>query len=300
MPWASGVFIPGDKPELDENFGAWRGAAPDVSLTYTGRDTWDNVIDPWWVWDAWRDTEQTIVLSAAMFPEENANLAECARGKYNAKWRKFGRNLVNAGLGNRTIIRLGWEFNGNWVVWAAEKPADYVACWRHIHTSVEIAAPKVRWDWCVNRGVSSALTDARKAYPGDRYVDIVGIDSFDGFPPATTERGWLKQYNGRYGLAFWANFARLHEKRFAVSEWAVYPGTSWGGAGGGDNPLYVARMFRFFRQNADILEYEIYFNEHDPYQGGALHLNPLAAEEYRKQIARTKARACDTCVRPLG
>ena len=301
LPWASGVYVPKDDVAGYETFGAWRGAPPDVALTYTGREYWDQIIDPVYLYKAWRNTRQRLVISTAMIPEQGgATLAACARGEYDAKWRRFGRGLASNGLANRSVIRLGWEFNGLWVPWAATNPRHYAACWRRIHRSVEIAAPGLLWDWCVNRGVTSARMDPRKAYPGDRYVDIVGVDAFDGYPPATTANGWRQQHDAKYGLKFWADFARDHGKGFSVPEWAVYPGTSWAGAGGGDNPHYIARMFRFFRQNADILAYEIYFNEDDPYQGGALHLNPLSAEEYRRQVARTLSSNCRTCVRPMG
>ena len=299
LPWASGVFIPRGEPAQFEAFGTWRGAPPDVALLYGGRETWDQIVKPAWL-KKWKNTPYTLVISTAMLPEDGGTLAECARGDFDARWRRYGRDIAAAGVASRTVIRLGWEFNGLWVRWAAKNPAHYAQCWRRVHRSVELAAPQVRWDWCVNRSMSSVGIDPRRAYPGNKYVDIVGIDSFDGFPPATTEEGWEQQHSGAYGLEFWAAFARARGKGFSVPEWAVYPGTSWEGAGGGDNPAYIARMFRFFRQNADILAYEVYFNEHDPYQGGALNLNPLSAEEYRDQIARMLRRDCQECVRPMG
>jgi Glycosyl hydrolase family 26 len=301
LPWASGVHIPWGVPADYEAFGAWRGAPPDIALLYGARETWDQIVKPTWL-PNWNKTAFTLVISTGMLPADGGTLAECADGDFDARWRRYGREIADAGVASRTIIRLGWEFNGLWVPWAAKNPAHYAQCWRRIHRSVEIAAPQVRWDWCVNRSKSSVGIDPRLAYPGDKYVDIVGIDSFDGYPPATTEAGWTTQHSGEYGLEFWAGFAREHRKGLSVPEWAIYPGTSWAGAGGGDNPDYIARMFGFFRQNADILAYETYFNEPDPYQGGALNrnLNPLSSQEYRGQIARMRWRDCEECARPLG
>lgn len=298
LPWASGVFIPRGEPAQFEQFGAWRGTPVDVALLYGGRETWDQIVKPAWLKN-WQDAPFTLVVSTAMLPEDGGTLAECAAGEFDAKWRRYGRDIEESGVAERLILRLGWEFNGLWVPWAATNPDDYAACWRRVYDAVEYYAPAVRWDWCVNRSISSVGIDPRLAYPGDRYVDIVGIDSFDGYPPATTEAGWETQYRGAYGLRFWADFARERGKGFSVPEWAVYPGTSWEGAGGGDNPHYVARMMRFFRQNADILAYENYFNEHDAYQGGALNQNPLSAVEYREQIARMLWSDCRECVRPF-
>ncbi len=49
-------------------------------------------------------------------------------------------------------------------------------------------APEMKFDWTVNRGVSAGLADATQAYPGDDYVDIVGIDSYDSYPGAKSRR----------------------------------------------------------------------------------------------------------------
>jgi hypothetical protein len=303
LPWASGVYVPTDIPQDYEDFGTWRGAAPDVALTYTYRGNWDEIIRMPRVYERWSDLPPnlTLVISVAMIPDTGATLVECARGAYDAKWRAFGRGLAAAGLADRTVIRLGWEFNGLWVPWAARKPKHYAACWRHIHRSAEIAAPELLWDWCVNRGISSVGIDPRKSYPGDRFVDIIGVDSFDGYPPATTDAGWKEQAESKFGLQFWADYARRHRKGFSVPEWAVYSGRDWGRNAGGDNRRYIARMFSFFRRNADVLTYETYFNESDPYAATAVEVNPRAAKEYRRQFTLTQRRhLCQGCALPHG
>ena len=107
-----------------------------------------------------------------------ASIRACAKGTYNAHWRQFGQMISSYGLGS-SIIRLGWEFNGNWYPWAATDPTAWAECWRQAVTSAWSTAPRLRWDWNVNRGVSSALADPTRAYPGNRYVSMIGIDSYD-------------------------------------------------------------------------------------------------------------------------
>jgi hypothetical protein len=215
-------------------------------------------------------------------------LSACASGAYNQQWRQFGTTIKNYGITERTIIRLGWEFNGNWYAWSAKNPAEFAACWRQVVSSAESTAPALRWDWNTNRGPSQLGIDSRNAYPGDAYVDIVGVDSYDGWPGVKSEADWNEHLNGSYGLKFWADFARQHGKQFSVPEWGVYPGTAWAGHNGGDNPYYVAQMFGFFRKHAKELAYEAYFNEPASYYAGALSMNPRAAREYRKQIGLTR------------
>jgi hypothetical protein len=288
LPWASGVFIPGDSPAAVGSFGSWRGARADVAVTWPARQSWADVVGATWLYDRWKTSPQTLVIGVPPIPEKaGASLAECAKGSYDAQWRTFGANLKQAGITERTIVRLGWEFNGDWYVWSARNPAQFAACWRRVVTAAESVAPGLRWDWNVNRGPSPLGIDARKAYPGDAYVDYVGVDSYDGYPGVKNAADWNYHLKGPYGLKFWANFARAHGKKLTVPEWGVYPGTAWAGHNGGDNPYYIAKMFEFFRTHAGELAYESYFNEPASYYAGALSMNPKAAAEYRRQIGVT-------------
>jgi hypothetical protein len=288
LPWASGVFIPGDNASSIGRFGSWRGAKADVVVTWPARGSWNDITSPTWLYDTWKSSPQTLVLGVPVFPENaGASMGACAGGAYDAQWRKFGTTIKSSGISARTIVRLGWEFNGDWYAWSAKNPAQFAACWRRVQAAAESTAPALRWDWNVNRGTSPLGIDARKAYPGDAYVDIVGVDSYDGWPGVKTAADWNEHLNGAYGLKFWANFARAHGKKLSIPEWGVYPGTAWAGHNGGDNPYYVAKMFGFFRQHAKELAYEAYFNESASYYAGALAMNPKAAAEYRKQVGLT-------------
>ncbi|GLY18105.1 hypothetical protein Kisp01_51190 [Kineosporia sp. NBRC 101677] len=285
MAWASGAYMPDYVPSAQVDFGEQRGAASDVALTYAGRANWTEISNPEWLMQTWKGAPQTLVISTAPFPETGGwTLAACARGKYNKYWQTFGRNAAATGSADRTIVRLAWEFNGTWVAWAAYNPVHFVKCWRHVFNSAESQAPGLRWDWSVNRGIGDALSDATKAWPGRKYVDYVGIDSYDGYPAVTTKAGWEKQLNGNQGLRYWARFAKAKGKRLTVPEWGLYPGYAWKGNGGGDNANYMRKMFGFFRENRANLAYEAYFNSTDPAHAGALSLNPKARAEYRRQV----------------
>jgi len=289
--WASGTFMTEQTPLRHNAFGTWRKARTDVALTYTGRSTWSDIVNPAWLYAAWKHASQTLVISSAPFPEQaRYSLAACARGAYDGQWRAFGANIAKSGIASRTIVRLAWEFNGDWQQWAARKPADFVRCWRHVFLAAESKAPGLRWDWTVNRGSSvGVMSDPRKAWPGKRYVDIVGIDSYDGWPAVLGKAGWNAQYAGAYGLKFWAAFARSKGKRISVPEWGLYRGSAWAGHNGGDNPYYISKMFGFFREQRGNLAYEAYFNDEEPEHLTALSVNPRGAAEYRRQIKSAKA-----------
>ena len=284
LPWASGVYIPGSSREKIDQFASFRGRPIDVVVDWSARGTWDDIVNPTWLYDAWQGTPYTKVFGVAPIPEDGTgDLYSCAGGAYDDKWRQFGTNIKARGLAGQSIIRLGWEFNGNWYNWAAYDPATYAACFRRVVSAAESTAPELRWDWNVNRGRGQSVTDARAAYPGDEYVDVVGIDSYDMWPGVTDEASWAEHLDGEFGLRFWVDFAREHGKKVSVPEWGVYPGTGQAGANGGDNPFYVTKMHEFFKGLGADLAYESYFNEDQSYYAGSLfgpNQNPAASDTY--------------------
>jgi hypothetical protein len=289
LRWASGTFVQNQSRARYDAFGTWRRAKADVAVTFPGRSTWAEIVSPDWIYADWQNAPQTLVLSLAPFPDKRGySLARCARGDYDNQWRTFGAGVTRAGMANRTVVRLGWEFNGSWVPWAARNPKSFVGCWKRVFRAAESVAPGLRWDWTVNRGVGDALVDARRAWPGERYVDIVGIDSYDGWPPVLGKAGWKAQYAGKYGLKFWADFARRRGKRLSVPEWGLMPGTAWAGHNGGDNPYYIQKMFAFFREQKGNLAYEAYFNDSHPAHKSDLTLNRKGGAEYRRQIVKAR------------
>jgi len=285
LTWRSGVYIPGSSPSAYAAFAAWRGQPLDVAVDWAPRSTWDDVINPTWLYDAWAGTSYTKVFGVAMVPEgdSGATIGACSTGAFDDKWRQFGTNITAAGLADTSIIRLGWEFNGDWYKWQASDPMAWASCWRHIVGSAEQTAPGLRWDWTVNRGPSQALDDPQAAWPGDDYVDIVGVDSYDQYPGVRSEDDWNTHLNGAYGLKFWNDFAVSHGKLLSVPEWGVYPGTATAGNNGGDNAFYIQKMAEFFSSLGPQLAYEAYFNESASYYAGAIsapNQNPNASAAY--------------------
>jgi hypothetical protein len=78
-----------------------------------------------------------------------------------------------------------------------------------------------------------------------------------------------------------------------VPEWGVSNRTPHGG---GDNPYFISKMFDLFKANADILEYEAYFNDAAPDnvrselynipQDKPTTINPNAASRYLSLFGR--------------
>lgn len=300
LPWASGVYIPGKDPARHAAFADFRGAPTDVVVTWPARSSWSDLTNAGWMYRAWSSQPQTAVYGFPPIPEDGVStLSACAAGAYNAHWRTIGQQLQATGAAHKTIIRLGWEFNGDWYDWAARTPSVFAECWRQVHRSADAQAPALRWDWNVNRGISQIGIDPRAAYPGDAYVDIVGIDSYDWYPGAIDEARWEEHYAGPQGLKHWADFARSRGKKLSVPEWGVYPGTAAAGRSGGDNPFYIRKMLGFFSEQRDNLAYEAYFNTDASYYAGSLFgpvQVPKASAEYAKLIRAYRTGAVATPV----
>jgi hypothetical protein len=288
ISWASGASFPGAPGNRAaaaamQAFGAWRGRPVGVAVAYPNVGTWADFTQVNFFYTIWARQPYTKAFAIPMLPEDaGATVGGCIAGSYDGYWRAFADTMNSTGLtAQGTIIRLGWEFNeaGQW----AGSPSQFAACWRQIQSTVSAIAPGLVWDWDVNRGPSGPMpgNSVLSAYPGNGYVNLIGVDSYDDWPPANIGGGWQMQLNGPYGLNFWLDFAKAHGKLFSVPEWGVASCCIWPGHEGGDDPRYIKDMYDFFAANKAFISFESYFNDgptaiYDPVQ------NPLASAEYLK------------------
>lgn len=102
-------------------------------------------------------------------------------GQHDAYLHRWARDV--AAWGKPLYLRFAHEMNGTWYPWAVgvngNTAAEYVAAWRHVVTIFRAEqAHNVRWVWtpiAVDVGIR-AFTDL---YPGDDYVDWVGLDAYN-------------------------------------------------------------------------------------------------------------------------
>ena len=81
-------------------------------------------------------------------------------------------------------FRFAHEMNGDWYPWSVGSPGgspqDYVAAYRRVRGMFDDAGAKhVEWVWCPNVIVNGNVEAISRCYPGDDFVDIVGVDGYN-------------------------------------------------------------------------------------------------------------------------
>ena len=92
-----------------------------------------------------------------------------------------------ASVPNQVIISYGQEMNGDWYDWGTtgsgnSNPADYVAAYQHVYNIFKQQGVRnVTWLWDPNVQYTGS-TPLWEVYPGDMYVDWVGLDGYFSVP----------------------------------------------------------------------------------------------------------------------
>jgi hypothetical protein len=177
------------------DFGTWA-----TLLTTTGERA-----QCWW--DLYRGTHpgSQLLMAMPLLPASDGaggtpTLAQGAAGLFTHTdattgatnyWKQIADALINA-HGADTMIRLGWEFNGNWYPWSAGADlTSFKAYWKLVvddmrgeQAAMQLAHPELNqgkhfsFVWNPDSGFNP-LADATTAWPGSAYVDMVSIDLYD-------------------------------------------------------------------------------------------------------------------------
>ena len=161
-------------------------------------------------------------------------------GTYDADYKA----IVDAFAANgyKTIeMRLGYEFDGNWMPWSpynSSSPtadADFVAAWRHlanlVHEEGQVDGITVAtvWDPDVTNWTPN---DVRSLYPGNQYVDVIGVDVYNPqYPIDLTNWASGSTSTQEASQAAWASSAVNREYYWTfenATEWQPNPDLSYG------------------------------------------------------------------------
>lgn len=244
---------------------AWLGSPAFHVTENFDQSSWNNLTsDVPWSANCYAPIRNAVSMtfSIPMLPADGvSSLAAGALGAYDSTFTSIANTLINAGF-STAIVRLGWEFNGNWQPWAAStNPSAFIAYYKQIVTLMKGAnGARFLFEWCPNIGTGSIAPDL--LYPGDNFVDVVGMDIYDAHwssGDATPVARWNWYVTEPYGLQWQVNFAAAHMKRLSIPEWGCCSDNT------GDDPYFINQMSTWIKQNSYL--YADYWDSNDAYQG---------------------------------
>lgn len=264
-----------------DGFSQWLGRPADMAAVFEAMDSWDNIDGAEWQlgpWSQWvrAQSGRNLSLAVPLLPTSGATLSACGAGQYDGYWKNLANNLAYYGL-HWAYLRLGWEMDGGWYPWGAPqgsgKEADYASCYRRVVQVMRRTQPANQWKFVWNP--TTAWWNAsylETVWPGDAYVDVVGIDLYDQswvagtypYPANCDDACRLASQQTAWNDLSWKlttlrDFGVAHGgKPVAIPEWgaALRPD----GHGGGDNPFFVQKMAEFIQNPANNVAYHAYFN----------------------------------------
>ena len=232
------------------------------------------------------------VIEVGWIPSQ-ASLDDIINGaldNYLEKWFADARNL-----GEPIFLRFASEMNGDWVNYGGwqnggsvstelgwQATEKYKAAWRHVHDIArQMRACNVAFVWAPNyNSVPSpnvnwpqyAWNDWRNYYPGDDYVDWVGIDLYDywGENPQGQIRPFYQEYAPR--------------KPIILAETA-----------GHDDPAVNANKARYISQLFNAMESEfpcikafVWFNYHQSGYNWRMEETTASLTNYQNRVASSR------------
>lgn len=208
-------------------------------------------------------SERDIAVTMKMFPPSETTLNAVAAGDHADRHRAFARSLIDHGMPDATV-RIAHEMNGRWGSNSAVgRSNEWVRAWRAVVRAMD-TADGAAFDYVWAPHIGRVHMDPTDAYPGDEWVDQIGLTMYDKSPeyyPSECgedcvrehrEENWNSLVDRDFGLNYWAEFAREHEKSLAFPEYGV-AARNWNGVGGGDNPLFFERFADWIGTNDDLV-----------------------------------------------
>ena len=276
--WLSGSSdIAGEidgKPEPEmhwQKFEAWRGSPVTIAGTWSDATAGDQ--ENMWAYNNYKDFPHSLDLSVGAY-YDGESFAAIANGSLDTRLKKALAN-VDANWNSKPIIflRFAHEFNGSWYRWSVKSSnvEDYKKAFQHFHALVQselIAKGRnAKVVWSPNDGNHSDIA-IQQMWPGDQYVDVIGVDSYD-WDPQRNESNWETAANAMEGdgsprgIESWRKFAESKGKPLSFPEWGCNPDKTTPPV---DCPFYIQKMNDYFRTHAGTTAgkvwYEIYFNSY--------------------------------------
>ena len=223
---------------------------------------WSHISNPWQL-SNWQGSPYTMVWGVPMLPcgapstQCSTNASDydlVANGGADGYYQTLAQNLVSAGFGS-SYIRLGWEFNANWMGWSicnedgsglTSWASDFVPAFQNIVTSMRsVSGANFKFIWNPHRQQQRQLprrqpgeflpgrqlrrrwwrSTSTTGSAGDssdsaRWTDMLNGVNAGGWTAVTPDAINGQTFQG-YGLNWLAAFGKAHDKEVGLPEWGL-------------------------------------------------------------------------------
>jgi beta-mannanase len=280
-----------------------------AALSNTTPATWSAWETPWqltmspsaypdYQWPKWVADGQgtrTVVLTQSIIPQGMPSdwRQQGAAGAYDAHATALAAHLVAAGMGS-AVIRLSPKGNGDWnmdsIGSATADMTAWKAYWARIVTAMRaVPGAHFTFDWSINGNYRPIAFDSY--YPGDSYVDVIGIAQYDSAATAvglSQPARFNSQLGAIDGLAALVAYAKAHGKPLSISEWGLVDAARSGG--GGDDGYFVDQLAALVAGN--VVSYQTW--EETTANGGLPLVNASSGRAAWKRHFGTGGNASDS------
>jgi hypothetical protein len=244
-----------------KNFASWLGTKPNLIGQYVG---WGTSFDAAAASNAWSYGAMDFVV----WEPWTVSMAQIASGASDTYITNYA-TAVRA-LNVPVAISFGHEFNGNWYPWGTTgtTAAQFVAAWKHVHDLFAAAgATNVIWIWDPNDIFPVPDIQLGQFYPGDGYVDWVGVTGY-----------WSQSGPNTYSTLYLPTLDEIRgftRKPFIIAETAVQSGS--------DELRSLSDLFATVEQHSDILGFVWY--DYDKGGDWRVENRPTLMSSFRDDLA---------------
>ncbi|MFH1395240.1 MAG: glycosyl hydrolase [Candidatus Omnitrophota bacterium] len=253
----------GKKPFIVLVFVDWEQFVPDEVINDVYKEDCVLMV----TWEPWKAQKKTGI-----------NYKELLEGKYDPYINEFAEKIKN--IKKPVFLRFAHEMNGNWYPWSGTKISKelYIKMYRYVHKLCKKAgANNVKWIFSIN------AEDVPKEknnyflnyYPGNRYVDYVGIDGYN----------WGNTYSWSKWTAFKDIFKKPYKEITAKIHKPVIIAEFSSADTGGDKGVWIKEAMQEIRRLRRVKAFVLFnVNKEAKWQFDAA---AASGEALKKQLAGT-------------
>jgi len=210
------------------------------------------------------------------------DLAEIAAGDYDRIIRSQLKDIGSTCSGT-VLIRFNHEMNTkpgviSWYPWQGD-PDNYIAAWQRVVGIGRVVAPNIKWIWSPAWGNADALL----YYPGEEYVDYVGL---------TVLNFWRNEFDLRPKWWRWRSFEELYQPQreylLSFGKPVIFVEVATGeGSSSDDKAMWIAEMFQYVRSCEEVVAL-VWFNKDHAREfediKWPLESSPQSLEAFRRAV----------------